>query len=500
MLKILTAPQIRALDAHTIAEEPIASIDLMERACRAFVSWFMEHFDNSHTVAIVCGTGNNGGDGLGVARMLKDWGFAVRVWIVKGSVTESIDFKINLDRLKHSDVALSEITGEPQCSLFEGHDVLIDAVFGSGLSRPPEGLYAQVITCINTTNACRVAIDIPSGLMADQATTGPAVEARYTVSFQVPKLAFFFPSSYKYVGEWSLVDIGLSRDFIKQTETPNSYVLIRDVRKMLRKRSKFDHKGSYGHALLVTGSLGKMGASVLSARATLRAGVGLLTVHTPQAGVTILQTAVPEAMLSIDDHAAHFAGSVSPERYTTIGIGPGLGKEPETVKAFRKLLENFPHPMVIDADALNMLGENRELLHLVPPGSILTPHPKEFERLVGPWQNDFERLEKQKQLAARLQSVVVLKGAYTAIAAADGKVYFNSTGNPGMATGGSGDVLTGILTGILAQGYDTLQATLLGVYLHGSAGDLAAKEKGMNGLIASDLIDFLSGAFARLGG
>ncbi|SHH57504.1 NAD(P)H-hydrate epimerase [Chryseolinea serpens] len=501
MQPILTASQIKALDAYTIAHEPIVSIDLMERACRAFVAWFTERFNNSFTVGIVCGTGNNGGDGLGIARLLKEWGYPVRVWLVKGGAPESIDFKINLDRLKHlGGVQIDEITAAPECSIFSDEDILIDAIFGTGLSRPVEGVYTDVIACMNTARGTRVAVDLPSGFMADEPTTGPSVEARYTVSFQLPKLAFFFPSSFQYVGEWAVVDISLNKAFIRQAQTSHFFMDRNTARSLLRRRSKFDHKGNFGHALLVAGSLGKMGAAVLSARATLRSGVGLLTVHTPQAGISIVQTAVPEAMLSIDGHASVFAGAVQPERYTTIGIGPGLGKAPETVKAFHKLLENFPHPMVIDADALNILGENRELLHLVPKGSILTPHPKEFERLVGPWQNDFERLEKQKGLAAQLQSVVVLKGAFTSIAAPDGKTFFNPTGNPGMATGGSGDVLTGILTGLLAQRYDTLEGALLGVYLHGFAGDLGAWEKGMDSLIASDIVEFLSGAFARLGG
>ncbi|MBL0745382.1 NAD(P)H-hydrate dehydratase [Chryseolinea sp. Jin1] len=498
-MKIITAQQTKALDAHTIAHEPIASIDLMERACRAFVTWFTQRFDNSHTVGIVCGTGNNGGDGLGIARLLQGWNYAVTVWIVRGSVAESNDFKTNLERLKNTRIKILEITEAPECSVFAGSDVLLDAVFGSGLSRPPEGVYERVITCINATATRRIAVDIPSGLMADQPTTGACVEAHATVTFQLPKLSFLFPSSHRFVGDWAVVDIGLNKNFIR--ELPGDHFLLqqKDVRKQVKKRSTFDHKGTYGHALLVAGARGKMGAAVLSSRAALRSGVGLLTVHVPQTGVDILQTAVPEAMLSIDAHSDFYTALETADRFTAVGIGPGLGKSPETVKALKKLLENFQHPMVLDADSLNILAENRELLHLVPPGCILTPHPKEFERIVGSWQTDFERLQKQKQLAAQLNGVVVLKGAYSSIVGPDGKVYFNPTGNPGMATGGSGDVLTGILTGLLAQGYATLAAAQVGVYLHGLTGDLAAGEKGMNSLIASDLIDFLPEAYRRLG-
>lgn len=498
MLKILSAKQIKELDAYTIKHGSITSIDLMERACRAFVNWFVEHFDNRCAIGIICGTGNNGGDGLGIARMIKDLGYRVKVWIVKGSVSESIDFKINLDRARRSKVEILELINESDERLFGDCDVLVDAVFGSGLSRPAEGIYARVIECINKADAQRVAVDIPSGLMADSASTGPIVQADYSVSFQLPKLSFFFPQNQKFVGEWALVDIGLHKDFIRQTEASHFYIAQKDVRKILKQRSKFSHKGNYGHALVVSGSYGKMGAAVLASRAALRSGPGLLTVHIPKCGYAIIQTSVPEAMVSIDDHEAFLTSKLTFDNYSTIGIGPGLGMAAETVKAFGAILQNFRRPMVIDADGLNILAENRELLHLIPEGSILTPHPKEFERLVGKWQNDFERLERQKQLSDQLKSVVVLKGANSSITSPDGRVYFNSTGNPGMATGGSGDVLTGILTGLMAQAYPPLQAALLGTYLHGLSGDLGAFEMGMNSLIASDLIDFLPSAFLRL--
>lgn len=497
MLKILSAAQTKALDAYTIEQGSITSIDLMERACRAFLTWFVEHFDNRNEVGIVCGTGNNGGDGLGVARMLKDRGFPVKVWIVKGSAAETPDFKNNLELAGKNKIVILEITGKTEEGLFDNCEILVDAVFGTGLSRPPEGIYAEVIGRINSTHAKKVAIDIPSGLMADKISEGPIVEADYTVSFQLPKLSFLLPQFYSFVGEWTLVDIGLNKDFIRGAYASNFYLNQKDPRKILKVRSKFDHKGDFGHALLVAGSYGKMGAAILASRAALRAGVGLLTVHVPDCGYGILQTAVPEAMVSVDDHAKFFAGEPTLDKFSVIGIGPGIGMSVETVKAFGSVLRKFRKPMVIDADGLNILAENRELMHIIPEGSILTPHPKEFERLSGKWNNDFERLEMQKRLATELKSVIVLKGAHSSIASPDGRVYFNSTGNPGMATAGSGDVLTGILTGLLAQHYEPLQAAQLGVYLHGLAGDLAIPETGINGMIASDIIDFLPSAFLR---
>lgn len=498
MIPILSAKQIKELDAYTIAQEPVTSIDLMERACRAFVQWFAEHIDATKKIGIVCGTGNNGGDGLGIARLLSEWNYPVKVWIVKGAVPESPDFQINLSRLKEKRIDLYEISTASDKGLFHDRNVLIDAVFGTGLSRAPEGIYAQVINCMNETKAVRVAVDIPSGLQADNHSTGTILQASFTVSFQLPKLTFLFPQSFPYVGKWFLVDIGLNKSFIKQADTPYYYFQQKDAKKIIKGRLKFDHKGNYGHALLITGSYGKIGAAILSARSSLRTGTGLLTVHVPRCGYTILQSTVPEAMVNVDDHEQHLTGCASLENYSCIGIGPGLGQQPETVKAMEGILKAFKKPMVIDADALNIVGMHRELLPLIPQGSILTPHPKEFERLAGAWTDDFHRLEKLKAIAAQLSCVIILKGAFTSVASPEGNVYFNSTGNPGMATAGSGDVLTGILTSLIGQGYSALDAARLGVYLHGLSGDLAALERGEHSLIASDIIDAIPDAFKRI--
>jgi len=494
MLKILSSRQIREWDAYTIIQEPIASIDLMERASKAFVRWFADRFNISGRVGIICGTGNNGGDGLAIARLLKQENYNVSVWIVRGG-KESDDFKANSERL--GKMKLSEITSSVDPVLFADCDILIDALFGSGLSRSAVGIYAQVIDCLNQAAALRIAVDIPSGLMADHSSTGRIVLADHTVSFQLPKLAFLLPENQAYVGEWHLVDIGLDNTFIYEQETPYYYLTRESVKKILKPRFKFSNKGDHGKALLIAGSYGKMGACILSAKSVLRSGIGLLTLHVPRQGYAIVQTSVPEAMVSIDEHDQFFSTLPSLEVYTAIGIGPGLGQQKESVEAFKKLLQ-AGKPLVIDADALNMLSTHRELLHLIAPGSILTPHPKEFERLVGKWGNDFDRLEKQRQLAREIKSVIIVKGAHTSITTADGKVYFNSTGNPGMATGGSGDVLTGILTSLLAQNYSSLEAAILGVYIHGMAGDLAAAEKTMYAMMASDIFECLPAAFKEL--
>ena len=496
-MRILSTEQIRKWDAFTIEHEPIASIDLMERASRTFVDWFYLKFDHTHTVTVVCGTGNNGGDGLAAARMLYDWRYAVKVFVVNAGGTPSADFSTNLKRLPEG-LECHEITADHEIRDFDDCDVLIDALFGSGLSRPVEGLHARVIDAINNSRAVKVAVDIPSGLMADKPTTGAVVKADYTVSFQRPKLAFFLPDSGGCVGEWKVVDIGLHRDYIRQVESPYTYLRPRQIRRILHRRKKHDHKGTYGHALLIAGSYGKMGAAILAARAALRAGVGLLTTHIPECGFPIMQTAVPEAMALADDDARVFSSPPATGSYTAVGIGPGLGRDSRTVKALSVTLEAYARPMVLDADALNIIAENPDFFSRIPEGSILTPHPKEFERLVGSWSHGFERLEKQRELAQKLKCVVLVKGAYTSVVGPDGAVYFNSTGNPGMATGGTGDVLTGILTGLLAQNYSPVEAAISGVFLHGLAGDMAKVELGEDGLIASDVVDQLPAAFLKI--
>lgn len=499
MMPILNTKQIKELDAYTIQHEPIASIDLMERASRAFVDWFTLRIDPSKKIGVVCGTGNNGGDGLAIARILHGWDYNVTLWIIRGGVPESDDFRENYRKLPER-LPKKEIIGENDAPGPGECDVLIDAIFGSGLSRPPEGIYAQVIRALNQSRGLRIAVDIPSGLMADSVSSGAIVKAGYTISFQLPKLAFLLPECYQYTGEWEIVNIGLNKEFIRACQTQYYYLRSTDVKKILRPRGKYDHKGTYGHALLIAGSYGKMGAAVLASRAALRSGLGLLTVHVPRRGYAILQTAVPEAMAAVDDDEHIFAGAGDLSRYNTLGIGPGIGQDKRTVVALEKALETFQKPVILDADALNILGNHRQLMKLIPPGSIVTPHPKEFERLTGRWKNDFERLDMQRQLAAALKSVVVLKGAHTSIATEEGVVYFNSTGNPGMATGGTGDVLTGILTGLLAQNYSAVEAALMGVFLHGLAGDLGAESVGTYSLTASDVIDHLPKAFLECSG
>ncbi|MCB0547485.1 MAG: NAD(P)H-hydrate dehydratase [Phaeodactylibacter sp.] len=501
-MKIFSAEQIRQLDAYTIENEPIPSIDLMERAALTFTYWFIEEFpDTRKPVHIFCGPGNNGGDGLAIARMLHHRFYDVTVYRCRIGNSTSKDFDANLQRLPgHGGIPVHEIGKDaPLPNLPEGC-MIIDGIFGSGLNRPVEGFWGGLMEHLNQQAATRVAIDIPSGLFADSPTEGAVFHADYTFSFERPKLAFFFPENQQRVGRWTARSIGLHPLAIAETYTPYHFADQALIQPLLKRRQKYGHKGTYGHALLIMGSFGKMGAAVLSARSCLRAGAGLVSVHVPKCGYEILQIAVPEAMASVGSHKFLFSEVPELKGYNAIGVGCGLGQKKVSRKALLELLKKAEGPLAIDADALNILGKNQDWQQYIPKGSVLTPHPKEFERLFGQTANGFERNERQRQKAQELGIHIVLKGAHTCTAAPDGRCFFNATGNPGMATAGSGDVLTGIITGILAQGYPPLEAALIGVYLHGLAGDIAAQKQGQEAMVAGDITNELGQAFLALHG
>jgi len=499
-MKIFTADQIRQLDKYTIENEPVSSVRLMERAASTFVDWFAHTFpEQPREVHIFCGIGNNGGDGLVAARLLHHLGYDVQVYICRISEKTSSDFDTNYTRLPQRDtLGIHQLYKGDGLPILPEGAIVVDAIFGSGLNRPVEGYWSDLLWHLNQQPVLRVAIDVPSGLFADQPTESISFEGGYTFSFEAPKLAFLLPENEARVGQWVVKSIGLHPAAIAQTETP--YVLADQAlsTSLLRKRPKFSHKGTYGHALLIMGSYGKMGAAILAGKAALRSGVGLLSLHVPKCGYEIAQISLPEAMTMVDQHELNFTEATDLEPFRTIGIGCGLGQHENTRKALESLLPRVTNPMVIDADALNILAQHPEWLQQVPKNSLLTPHPKEFERLFGKTANGFERLELLRQKTIDLGLIIVLKGAHTTVATPEGKLFFNSTGNPGMATGGSGDVLAGLLTGLLSQGYDPGAAAVLGVYLHGLAGDLAAAEMGEEALLAGDIPDFIGGAYRNL--
>lgn len=502
LLKIFSSEQVREIDAFTIENEPIASIDLMERAAGSLFGFLQNHLDSSGLIKIFAGPGNNGGDGLALARMLAEVNFLVEVFIPRFSARSSKDFQLNLDRLKlQNKVQVFELFKTDDFPGLNKSDIIIDAIFGSGLSKPLSGPYADLVRHLNNSDAEIVAIDMPSGLFAEDNSENKGsdvIHAKTTLSLQFPKLSFIFAENQDYVGDWHIIPIGLHKDKIEQTKTGNYLLTLDYFKQIKKKRKKFSHKGSYGHSLLISGCYGRMGAAVLASKAALRSGTGLLTCHVPAKGIHIIQTTVPEAMISIDQSEILFSQAPDLSEYDAIGVGPALGCKSNSQKGLQQLLIKAKNPMVIDADGINILAENQEFFKEVPEYTILTPHPKEFERLVGSCASGHERNKKQVEFAIKNKLILVLKGANTSIACPDGSCYFNSTGNPGMATAGSGDVLTGIILALLSQAYEPRHAAQLGVFVHGLAGDLAAEEVGQEALIASDIIDFLGKAFSMI--
>lgn len=500
-LPIFSAQEIKAIDAFTIQSEPISSIDLMERAALKCTQWIIKHYELKHIFKICCGLGNNGGDGLAIARQLLEQGYKVEVFIINYSGSYSKDFLINKQRLEDLfPQFIMEVNEVKQLPHFNATDIVIDALFGIGLSKPLFGLAADCVSHINKSGAEVIAIDVPSGLFVDKHTdkTLHVIKATYTLTFQNPKLGFMFAENNQYVGKGHVLDIDLRWPKSIYDCCQTFYLTEQAIKQFIIPRQKFSHKGSFGHSLLIVGSQGKMGAAIMSAHALLRSGAGLLTVCIPQCGYDIMQTSVPEAMALVkgNDHLEFTELDIT--HYSAIGLGPGIGTEQETQKSIKTILESAKKPLVIDADALNSISLNKEWLTLIPENSILTPHPKEFERLTKVVTNDFERHELQIAFSKQNKVFVVLKGAHTCITTSDGKSYFNSTGNSGLAKGGSGDVLTGLITGLLAQGYTSFEASVIGVYVHGLAGDITKDEKGEVAMVPTDVIEKLPNAFKQL--
>ena len=501
-MKILTCTQQKEADAYTIANNNILSINLMEKAASLIADEISKRWDRSHRIVVFAGAGNNGGDALAVARLLFSKSYPVEIYLfnIKGTISE--DCMTNIQRLQQCGFTdYHEISNAFEPPKLTAEDIVVDGLFGSGLNKPLSGGFASVVKYINASNAQVVSIDLPSGLMGEDNSNNlrtNIIRADLTLSIQLPKLAFLFPENEDIVGEWKTLDIGISQEFIAQADTPYIITEASEMSQLIKPRKRFAFKNNFGHALLIAGSSGMAGASILAARACLRSGVGLLTIHTPVCNHDILQTAVPEAMVQNDVHELYFAEPVDLDNYQAIAIGPGIGQEEETALATFDQLADCYIPAVLDADAINILSSHRNYLNRLPRRSILTPHIGELERLIGRCNDSFDRLTKAKELAAYLQCYIVLKGAYSTVITPEGKFYFNPTGNPGMATGGSGDVLTGIILALLAQGYSQENAARLGTFVHGLAGDIACRRTGEISLTASDIIAALPEAWKEL--
>ena len=502
-MKIFTSAQIQELDKYTIEHEPIKSIDLMERVARILTRTITEHWAQHVPVIVFAGPGNNGGDALAVARMLIEKGYQVQTFLFNITGHLSADCAENKRRLcdKKGRPLLTEVTKEFDPPHLEEGMLVVDGLFGSGLNKPLAGGFASLVKYINASKTEVVSIDVPSGLMTEDNTynvSGNIIRATLTLTLGQLKLAFLFAENQKYIGQLRVLDIELSAEGIQKQEAHYTLMDEQQAKAMLKPRDPFAHKGQMGHALIIAGSYGMAGAAILATKACLRAGAGKVTTHMPKRNVAILQSSVPEAIVNIDREETTFSEGVPTEDFQAVGIGPGLGTSEQTAITLIAQLRRTQCPLVVDADALNILAIRRAWMQQLPKGVIMTPHPKELERMEGKCIDSYERLSKARELAERLQGYVVLKGHHTAICMPDGHIVFNSTGNAGMATAGSGDVLTGIITGLLARGYDRAQACVLGTYLHGLAGDLAARELGEESLMASDIIQYLPKAFLRV--
>lgn len=484
-MKILTDTQIKEADLYTIDNEPIKSIDLMERASNVIAEWICNNYKKQCPLLFLIGKGNNGGDGLAVARILYYTGYDCSVVLPfeKDMLTE--ECRKNLERLptEIDKLELEDISPDT---------IVIDTLLGTGVKGDIKEPLISIIEKVNSLPNKVISIDLPSGMETEfDNTNQKIIKADITLTLEFPKLAMLLPEAGEYCGEIKILDIGLCKDFIHNSTTPYHYVTDEYIKSIILKREKFSHKGTYGHALLICGSKGMTGAAVLATGAALRSGCGLVTTHIPQEERLAVQICYPSVMLSLDETPYFSTLPTNLSKYTSIGIGSGLGQSHETTSVFKQLLNSIYKPIVIDADALNILSDNYNLRQHIPVGSILTPHPGELKRLIGEWQSEEEKIEHVRKLASNLQSVIIVKGAHSMICLPDGNCYFNSTGNSGMAKGGSGDVLTGYITGLLARGYDSINAAILGVYAHGLAGDKAAEKYGVESMNSKDMINFL---------
>ena len=495
-MKILNQLQIREADRQTVLMEPIASIDLMERAAKACFEWICQNYNTDKKLILLCGTGNNGGDGLALYRMLRQKKYTCTLFEFEFGKISSHNYNLNKSKIAQEN--FKELTHE-SLSQIQKNEVIIDAILGTGLNRPVEGSLKRIIQVLNGMPNTILSIDIPTGLFSDfnhENHHNGIVQATHTLSFQMPKLAFLLPEFGEKSGHFDLLDIGILPSYLEKVSTPYHYLTAEKAKIYFKTPKKFDHKGSNGNLLLIAGSRGKMGAAILAARAALRTGAGKLSVLTPKCGIDILQNTIPEAIIETN-HGVNSISGYYGLNYNTISIGPGMGTNSDAKKFLESVLTSSSAQMVIDADAINIIAEHPKLKEILPKNSIITPHPKEFERLVGSWKTEQEKLKLLIQFSANHNLICILKGAHSAIALPDGNIWFNSSGNPAMATAGSGDVLTGIIGGLLAKGYTPMEASLMGVFAHGYSADILCESISPAFMLASDLINGLNSVWRK---
>jgi len=499
-MKVLSAKQIYQAHQNTIKKQQVSELELMERAGEQVFNWMHQRMQGSQVkIHIFNGIGNNGATGLILARLLLQYGYNVNNYVVNFSKKRSAAFLKSYEHIKgmkNWPKLMTSIDDFPED--IGSDDIIIDAIFGIGLNRETSSFVNQVFDKLNKSNAFKLAIDIPSGLYAD---TPPEnfnhiLHVNYTLSFQCPKMVFLLPQTGIFTEQWEVLDIGLDPEFMTTVDAP---MLINklEVLPLYRKREKYADKFTYGHALLIGGSYGKMGSIQLASKAALVSGCGLVTANIPKCGYVPMQTALPEAMVVTDTHEEEITKIKAKGHYNAVGLGVGLGTSDKTTKAVLHFLQSNTLPLVIDADGLNIVAKNQKILSKLSKQTIFTPHKQELKRLIGAWDNDFDMLAKAKSFSAKNDCILVIKGANTLTVYKE-DIFINTTGNPALATAGSGDVLTGIITGLLTQGYKPLNATIFGVYLHGKTADIALEDTGYQSFIASDAIDYLAEAYLDL--
>ncbi len=503
-MKIFSVNDLRQIDQDTIRKENISSLELMERAATAVVREIVSQYQRNKHICIFAGPGNNGGDALAVARLLLVEGYNPEIYLFK-TTTLSNDCESNLERLKNEypDSQLFEITNKFNPPKLTSQTLVVDGIFGTGMTKVLTGGYTALVKYINESDAFVISIDVPTGLTCGWDQYNEArhiINANITYTFQYPKLPFFFRENAPYVGHWKVLNIGLQPDPATSNSSRTYCVEKEDAALLLKSRDKFADKKTFGHALLTGGRFGMVGAITLAAKAAMHSGVGLTTVHAPKCAYNILQTSIPEAIYEKDEDDMECSHIQLHNKYKALGIGPGMGHGSKPSICLRDLLtSDINIPVVFDADALRIMAINRELLDVLPYHSILTPHKDEFEDLFDSMiDSDSHRFQQAILMAKTYNIIIVLKGAHTAIASPSGELYLNNSGNNGMATAGSGDVLTGIITSLLAQGYEPINAAVLGVHLHGLAGDIAAAESSPEAITAQDIIACLGKAFRKL--
>lgn len=505
-MKIATREQVRKIDRSTIEDYKIPGLVLMENAGRSVTELITKNYPNVHNIAIFCGTGNNGGDGFVIARHLISKGFNTTTFICGDEQKYRGDALLNYKSLKNIGTKILILKEKPPHNL--ECDLIVDSIFGTGLDREVEGFYKHIIEFLNSCSAPILSVDIPSGLDANSGRLlGCCIKANTTVTFALPKIGTVIYPGVEYCGDLYVSNIttpGNLEDSIN-LELITAY----DIRPLIHTRNKDTHKGTYGHLFILSGSPGKSGAATLSAIGAQRIGTGLVTVGVPESLNPVIEEKLTEAMTEplpetknglLGLSSLKKALAVLSDKKTALAIGPGISTSKQTESFLLKLLSKCNMPVVIDADAITLISKNLNLLKNLKIPVILTPHPGEMARLIGKTNKEVqeERINISRDFSKKFGVYLVLKGARTIISTPSGKIFINPTGNPGMASGGMGDVLTGIIGGLLSQGYNAENSCKIGVFVHGLAGDIAFEEISDSGYLATEVAEYITKAIKNI--